>query len=362
MVDEAHLEIIAIGAQGDGVADGDVYVPGGLPGEIWRRTGPDKFILEGPKSPDRTEPMCRHFDVCGGCVAQHMSPNVYGNWKRQIVETVLAREGLEADIRPLWRHPEGRRRRAALQLVRSGNQVRVGFRERRGHTVFDMAMCPVLDPSVVEALPGLRKIGELILADGDDARVTVTRAMDGLVVGIDTARKTRQLKPSVQSKIAQLGRSINAHRLMLNGDMVAAHGSAKLRFGAADVEIPDLCFLQAMPEAELEMQRLVCEGLAGVKKVADLFCGVGTFTFPLAKAARVSGYDSDRAAIDALVAAVRHAQGLKPIIALRRDLFRQPLGERELRAYDGVVINPPRAGAKAQCEALAISKLRRVED
>ena len=80
--------------------------------------------------------------------------------------------------------------------------------------------------------------------------------------------------------------------------------------------------------------------------MADLFCGVGTFTLALARRARVLALDSDAAAIAALTAAARHAQGLKPIEAKVRDLFREPLTARELEPFDAVVLDPPRAGAR----------------
>ncbi|MGH8263269.1 MAG: class I SAM-dependent RNA methyltransferase, partial [Steroidobacteraceae bacterium] len=92
----------------------------------------------------------------------------------------------------------------------------------------------------------------------------------------------------------------------------------------------------------------------------DLFCGVGTFAFPLAATARVMAIDSNSAAIAALTAAARHARGLKPVAAHVRDLFRNPLSVRELADFDAVVLDPPRAGARAQAEVLAQSRVATV--
>jgi 23S rRNA (uracil1939-C5)-methyltransferase len=89
--------------------------------------------------------------------------------------------------------------------------------------------------------------------------------------------------------------------------------------------------------------------------VADLFCGAGTFTFALARRARVLALDGDAAAVAALVSAARHAQGLKPIEARVRDLFREPLSVNELKGFDAVVFNPPRSGAQRQAHELARS-------
>jgi 23S rRNA (uracil1939-C5)-methyltransferase len=101
-------------------------------------------------------------------------------------------------------------------------------------------------------------------------------------------------------------------------------------------------------------------GLGKPKRVADLFCGVGTFTFALARRARVLALDSDPVAIAALAAAARHAQGLKPIEAGVRDLFREPLSTRELEPFDAVVFDPPRAGARRQAQELARSTVETV--
>src|SRR4029079_10899062 len=68
-------------------------------------------------------------------------------------------------------------------------------------------------------------------------------------------------------------------------------------------------------------------------------------------------FDSNSEAVAALQAAVPHATGLKPIEARVRGLFREPLSQRELAQFDAVVLDPPRAGAKAQCEELAKSEV-----
>ena len=96
------------------------------------------------------------------------------------------------------------------------------------------------------------------------------------------------------------------------------------------------------------------------RRVADLFSGVGTFTFTLARRARVLALDSDAAAVAALTTAMRHAQGLKPVEAKVRDLFREPLTARELEPFDTVVLDPPRAGALAQARELAHSEVETI--
>ena len=117
-------------------------------------------------------------------------------------------------------------------------------------------------------------------------------------------------------------------------------------------------FLQATAMAEAELSKLVLEGVGNAKSTADLFCGVGPFALRLAEQAKVFAVDSDRLAIAALQKAVRFTQGLKPVTAQYRDLFREPLVPVELKDYDAVVFDPPRAGAEAQARELAKSKVK----
>jgi 23S rRNA (uracil1939-C5)-methyltransferase len=105
---------------------------------------------------------------------------------------------------------------------------------------------------------------------------------------------------------------------------------------------------------------MIVAAVGKAKRVADLFCGLGAFTFPLAAKMRVASFDGDRAAIEALQAAAKHASGLKPIDASVRDLFRDPLSRTELNEFDAVVFDPPRAGAEAQSKRLAQSKVKTV--
>jgi 23S rRNA (uracil1939-C5)-methyltransferase len=124
--------------------------------------------------------------------------------------------------------------------------------------------------------------------------------------------------------------------------------------------LPPNSFLQSTAESERFLQAYVLQHIGKAKAVTDLFCGIGTFALPLAAQAKVQAFDSDAAMIAALVAASRATKGLKPLLAERRDLFRRPLMASELNAFDAVVLDPPRAGAAAQAEQLATSKVGRI--
>jgi 23S rRNA (uracil1939-C5)-methyltransferase len=151
-------------------------------------------------------------------------------------------------------------------------------------------------------------------------------------------------------------------RLTVDREPVLIRAKPLLKVAGVAVEPPPGAFVQAAAEAEAAMTAAAVEAIrkARAKRVADLFSGLGAFTFALSLSARVLAVDSDRAMVTALAAAARGATGLKPIEAKVRDLFRDPLSPRELDAFDAVIFDPPRAGAKAQAEALAASKVKTV--
>ena len=132
-----------------------------------------------------------------------------------------------------------------------------------------------------------------------------------------------------------------------------------MRLGQATVALPPGAFLQATPESEAAMAAEVCQATAGAGKVADLYCGVGTFTFRLAETAQVYAADGAAPAVKALVSATATAPGLKGIRAEARDLSRRPLLAMEMKALDAVVFDPPRAGALEQSREIAASKVGR---
>ncbi len=132
-----------------------------------------------------------------------------------------------------------------------------------------------------------------------------------------------------------------------------------VRVGRATVALPPGAFLQATPESEAAMVAEVCQAIAGASRVADLDCGVGTFTFRLAETASVYAADGAAPAVKALASATATAPGLKGIRAEARDLSRRPMLAMEMKTLDAVVFDPPRAGALEQSREIAASKVSR---
>ena len=139
--------------------------------------------------------------------------------------------------------------------------------------------------------------------------------------------------------------------------MIVEPKKPAVTFGTVAVMPPPGAFLQATEAAEATMAELVAGHLSRAKKIADLFSGCGSFALRLASKAEVHAVENDAAALAALDRGFRFAAGLKRVTAEKRDLFRRPLTAKELEAFDGVVFDPPRAGAEDQSKQLARSQV-----
>jgi len=359
------LTITRVGAQGDGIAEtaaGPVFVPLTLPGEVVRGEVRDGRLEGGviiTASAERVDPVSPHYGDCGGCSMQHWAATPYLDWKREQVRLALAREGIETEIAPTVAVPPGTRRRLALHARRGEDgRVVLGFKARKSWRLVEVTACPVADPRLVAAFPALARIAEAFLEHPKSApTLHVTWTLSGLDVDVTgVERRSGGLSRDAQMRAIHAAAAADLARLSLTGETLVMERQPTVAFGPATVPLPPGGFLQAVPEAEAAMVALALAGVRGAKKVADLFCGAGTFTFPLATLAPVLAADSSAAGIAALKAGIGTARGLKPIMAEARDLFRRPLAPYDLRGCDAVVLDPPRAGALEQTRQIVDSK------
>lgn len=360
-----ELQIEALGALGDGIGrlgERRVYVPLALPGERVRiiidgargdgSTGRISELLQAGR--DRVAAPCPHFGRCGGCALQHLAGTAYGDWKVAQLRAALDRRDLGAvAIRPMLRIGTGTRRRATLAAERAGNVVHLGFNARTSRQVIDAAGCLVLAPPLMSVLPSLRTVLGKVLAAGSHTDIAMTSCDSGVDVAIE-AKQALTLQAS--EALAQAAERVDLARLTWQGEPVAIRRMPRMTFGGVAVDLPPAAFLQPTAEGEAALVAAVTTWLAGCKAVADLYAGCGTFTFPLARQARVHAVEGDESSIAALAAAARRA-GLSQVTSTQRDLARDPLTADELKRFDGVIFDPPRAGARAQAEQLAQSKV-----
>jgi 23S rRNA (uracil1939-C5)-methyltransferase len=361
MAERMTLEILRLGAQADGVAEssaGSVFVAGALPGEVIEceiQSDRGRLVSVQRPSPQRIEPVCRHFGSCGGCAAQHMSPELYRGWKRDLVATAFRHRGLDVAVEELVGVGPHRRRRATFTARSNAGRLTLGFHEEGSHALVDLAVCPVVTPAIEAALPAFRSIASSILSSGETLRLAVTATAEGLDILLTDVQHSPDAR--AKAKIAEIARQAGIIRVMADGEIVMQSAKPVLALAGARVELPPGAFIQATAEAETAIAAILAEATRKSKRIADLFCGLGTFTFGLARHARVLALDSDRPAIAALTLAAKAVPGVKPIEARVRDLMREPMSRTEFADFDAVVLDPPRAGAKDQSEAIARSKV-----
>lgn len=353
-----------VGARGEGVATiagHPVYVPHTLPGErvsIEHRGERGTLIGLIEPSPERIAPICPHAGICGGCAVQEWAPEPYAAWKRGLLVEALGRAGVAADVGPLVdAHGSGRRRATFHARIERDGRMRVGFMQARSHAIVPIEICPILDPRMAGALEAARAIAQALAASERPLDLVVAATQTGLDVDL---RGHGPLGERDRARLLDLAMALGLARLSNHGVIVVEPKRPTLEIGAARVELPPGAFLQATTAGEAALAERVRAGTAGCRRVADLFCGIGTFALRLAEVADVLAIDSEPAALAALDRAGRATPGLRRITAQARDLFGRPLTPAELAGLEAVVLDPPRAGAEAQMRALAASDVARV--
>lgn len=359
------LTIARVAGQGDGAAEtpaGPVFAPLTLPGEVVRgelRDGRLESVEVLEASPDRVVPLSPHYGDCGGCSLQHWANSPYLAWKRDQVVAALARERIETEVEATVAVPAGTRRRLALHARRlADGRVVLGFKARKSWRLVEVSECPVADPRLVGAFPALAKVAAAFLEHPKSApTLHVTWTLDGLDVDVTgVERRSGGLSADRRTQAVRAAAEADLARLSLAGETLVMARQPRVEFGPATVPLPAGAFLQAVPEAEAAMVSRAVEAVRGAKKVTDLFCGAGTFTFPLATVASVVAADASAAGIAALKAGISTAKGIKPISAEARDLFRRPLTPFDLKGCEAIVFDPPRAGAIEQTAQIAGTK------
>lgn len=346
-------EIVRVAAKGDGVTASGRHAPLAAPG--------DRLLADGTlqPGPHRATPPCRHFGRCGGCQLQHLDEETLARFVSDRVLNAAEGQGLEPErVAPAHLSPPRTRRRAALRAINGGGRALIGFNEGGSHRVVDVRECHVLAPELFALVEPLRAmLGPR--RERYAAEIQLTLADQG----VDCAIKGLALEGLGQTEaMLDFCRDQGLARLTIDQGYGAETfwepEPVTVSLSRVPVDFPAGSFLQATRDGEAALTAAVREWLADCVTVADLFAGLGTFAFALAGPARVLAAEAARDAHLACRVASGRAQ--LPLEANHRDLFRNPLQPAELTRFDGVVLDPPRAGAREQVVQLAASTVSRI--
>ncbi|MBC7283166.1 class I SAM-dependent RNA methyltransferase [Hoeflea sp.] len=364
------LDIIRLGGQGDGIAEtpsGQIFVPFTLPGDVVNAAVEKSratlmSVLE--PSSDRVTPPCPHFGPdhenagCGGCAVQHMADEPYRAWKRDLVVAALEGRGIDAEVAPLVACAPHSRRRVVFAARRTDKGAILGFNRAMSHQIVAIETCVIATPRINQALPSIRRLATAVAVGKEAFHLSVLDAVPGLDIAVDAPFKLSE--PDRLRIITAVRAEQPVARLAFNGEILIEKQPPQLTFGSVLVSPPPGGFVQATAEAEAVMGDLVSDHFKKAKRVIDLFSGSGTFALRLAAHSHVHAVEADAPSLAALDKAARRAQGLKPVSVEKRDLFRRPMMTAELKAYQGLVFDPPRAGAEVQAGDIARSTIPRV--
>ena len=376
-----RLEIEALDAAGRGVARNAgkvVFVEGAIAGEVVEARlleAKPKFdrarvteILQASAS--RREPRCPHFGVCGGCATQHVDARTQVAAKQRGLEDNLARIGkVAADsmLPPIYGEEWGYRHRARLSVrfVEGKGGALVGFREKKSTYVADMRSCEVLPPRISSLIVPLRiligslsirdRVPQVEIAAGDAATVLLFRHLlplseadhESLRDFADTQAVHVWLQPAGPETVAAFHPQVSD---ALFYDI--PEFGVRIAFQPSD-------FTQVNPAVN---RLLVSRALRLLEpqpgeRIADLFCGIGNFSLPLAtRGAQVIGFEGS----SLLVERARQNAAANNLVAQFEvaDLFQPNLSA--FGRFDKFLIDPPREGAISLVHTLPDDWPRRI--
>lgn len=367
-----ELFVQRIGAQGDGVAryrGEPVFLPFTVPGDhvkarlgARRGGGWEGRVVEQLSSGDgRADPPCLHFGVCGGCLLQHLDSPTYREVKLGALRSALERVGINsAVVRPMRVVPPARRR-VKLGLMRPRDPrlpSRVGFRQRYRHDLVDLTECLVMEAPLFATVGTLRRVAAHLLSPGGAAQATITRTDSGIDVLIEAAQR-----PALDAleALGRMAEESDLARIVWQSPgeetVVVQRRPVRVVLSGVSVGYPPAAFLQASEAAEAVLVEEVLSGLGPGRPALDLFAGLGTFAFALARSGPVHAVEGEGRTVAALAHAVSEVAG---VTVEQRDLARDPVLPDRLGRCAGAVFDPPRAGAARQAEALGASTLERI--
>ena len=314
-------------------------------------------------SSHRITPPCPYYKSCGGCVLQHMSSVAYADYKMRRLSQALERYGLkEVFIDPIVVLEPQLRRRAIFHALRTTTETLIGYYQLGSHHLVDITRCLLLRPDINNLIAPLKQLLQKILKSKEKADILVTSTK----TGIDCLLKikgNKNIELSCIEALKAFAYDNNLARLSFANDQeewpIVTLATPQIQFGSYAVEASADGFLQTSAEADQLLTSLVLkESSTTHQRIADLFCGRGTFSLPLSALGKVDAYEMDGKALKALAQTAKSHH--LPLQTYARNLFSDPLTPHQLEPYQTVVLNPPRQGAAAQSKMLALSKVAHI--
>ena len=298
------------------------------------------------------ENKCMYFGVCGGCQIQGVDLAEYKLQKMSALKEILT--GLDYEkLNPIVTFSSGIRRKATLKVDYGCN---IGFFKAKSNEVVPIQKCPLLLPEINALLLPLRKLFKSFVKRSDGS-IVVVKVENGLTLHFENIN----IMLLDKQKIKEFCEAYNILRLTSGAEELYKKEDPFIVFNSVKISYPPKTFLQPAVESEQKIVDIVLGYLGGKKfeKSADVFCGLGLFSFYLKDFSKqVFAFDCDEDAITHLKR-IAHSHHFD-IDAKKVDLFSKPLKSEKLNEFDLIVLDPPRDGAKKQSQEIAKSSVKTV--
>lgn len=321
-------------------------------------------------------PLC---PACGGCINPELDDETYRRLKYERFQHIINKIR-QPDIRfgaPVF-IPSGTRRRAAMAFSCVKKRFCLGFNAAQSKQIIDCRHCPQLTETLNRNLDNIRallqdlcaepyniKQGKKILRQGiSGGDVLLCNADNGIDITLELPFAPelahRMIISEYAARCSEIIRISWRRRAGDNPETIVEKLRPVINNSGIDVCIPAGTFLQASREGEQALINLVTTYIGERSgRIADLFCGIGTFSYPLSKNKnnRILAVDSSAELLDGFRRTVNLAQ-IPNITVQAANLFKYPLDADVLSKLDIVVFDPPRAGAAAQVAAIAVAPVK----
>ncbi len=319
---------------------------------------------------------CKYFEKCGGCCFRDLDEKQYRELKFNKFKNILNTGLVSSDytIEESVFVSDASRRRASFTFEYKKSKLLFGFNENRSNNIVDCDCCPLLTDKINNNLLYIRnflsklcqikvikkgkgkKFSESQINKGD---LLVLEAQNGIDIVLETESKIElehrmEIFDFVNSNDSIIRFSVRKNAFS-EAEPIIEKIKPVIRIGGYDVYVAAGTFLQASIQGEEALVKLVEKYLGGLKgRIADLFCGIGTFSYPLARSGenQIVAVDVNKSLLDGFRMSV-NKQMLHNVEIMERNLFKYPLEAEELSNFDAVIFDPPRAGAEAIIKELA---------
>lgn len=319
---------------------------------------------------------CNLSNICGGCSLRHLSPSDYKQYKINLVQNALQSITRQefSFAEPIF-IDDGGRRRASLAFRRKKSEILLGFNTFHSDEIVNVPLCAQLTTPINRNLEFFRKLlaeicrvpvtvkngrkkkQQIVHVESGD--LWITEADNGLDVVLEfNSELNLDLRQLIFEQVITNDEVIRvSHRKDINcrAETILEKAKPLIKAGCRDVYIPAGTFLQPSKEGQNALTSKVLKYIGETSgKIADLFCGVGTFSYPLAQNLnnKITAVDSSAELLSGFKDSINR-QMIPNIEIVNRNLFKDPLAEKELHNFAAVVFDPPRAGAREQVRALA---------